>query len=123
MTQRDRWQERKPVIKYRAWCDEARKAAGLAEMQKIEADGFFGVIAFAHFRMPKSYSQKKRDELAGRMCGMKPDVDNILKALCDALFENDERIVLMQCFKYWAYDDEDPRVDVFLLPKDESCGK
>lgn len=123
MTQRDRWQERKPVKKYRDWCDAAREAAGLRKLQKMDASAFYGVIVFAHFRIPKSYTKKRRVEIAGKMHCKKPDADNVIKAICDALFENDERIAMMQCYKYWAYDDEDSRLDVFLLPKGDTYQK
>lgn len=119
MTQRDVWDKRKAVMKYRDWCDNARETAGLEPMQKIDANSFFGVIAFAHFRIPKSYSKKKREAIAGKLCTVKPDTDNVLKAICDALFENDERLSIMQCYKYWSYDDEEPRVDIFFLQKDD----
>lgn len=118
MTQQDRWKKRPATGKYWAWCDVARQAAGLQPMQKASADEFWGVIVFAHTRIPKSYSAKKRAALEGRLCPMKPDTDNIIKAVCDSLFENDEKLVMMQGYKYWAYDNEDERVDVFLLPKD-----
>lgn len=118
MTQQDRWKKRPATDRYWEWCDIARVAAGLGKMEKANAEDYFGVIVFAHCSIPKSYSPKKRAALEGMLCSSKPDTDNIIKALCDALFENDERICIMQGYKYWAYDNEAPRLDVFLLPRE-----
>lgn len=106
--------KRPATTKYWEWSDIARKSAGVTD--KVSADFFFGIVIFVHCRIPKSYSKKKRQELEGKFCQTKPDTDNVLKALCDSLFSDDEKISIMHGYKYWAYDDEEPRIDVFLLP-------
>ncbi len=120
MTQQDKWKKRPATTKYWEWCDIAREHAGVSKEQKIDAEDFFGVVVFAHCSVPKSYSNKKREAMQGTFCRTKPDTDNIMKALCDALFENDEKVCIMHGYKYWAYDDEQPRLDVFLLPRERS---
>ena len=124
-TNSDRWKKRPCVMRYREWCDKVREAAGLPppkniggeiQLTKFDAGNYIGFYMFAHIRIPKSYSKKKRVLLEGMLCIVKPDVDNCIKGFADALFDNDERIRIMQCMKYWCYDDEEPRVDIFLIP-------
>lgn len=117
MTRSDKWKTRDIVVRYREWSDKTREAAGLSPMQKVPAEGYWGIMVFAHCGIPPSYSKKKRASMEGKFCETKPDADNILKGVCDTLFENDEKLSAMTCYKYWAYDDEQPRIDIFLLPK------
>jgi Holliday junction resolvase RusA-like endonuclease len=110
------WNPGPGTIKYRAWADKARTVATGSPLQKIESGHFVGILAYAHFTMPKSWPKAKRDGLAGKIHEQTPDTDNCLKSLTDALFQNDAGLAFMQCIKYWAYDDEAARFDVFLLP-------
>lgn len=67
MTARDKWKQRPPVLRYRAFKDEVR-AKGLS----VPTSG-------AHVRfilpMPKSWSKKRKTEMNGRAHQQKPDVD------------------------------------------------
>jgi len=51
--------------------------------------------------MPKSWSKKKKLEMVGRPHKQKPDLDNLLKALLDAVFDEDCEIWDIQATKYW----------------------
>lgn len=105
-------------MKYRAWADEARLACTGNPQQKLDANHFLGFYAFSHHPMPESWSKKKKAELAGKLMFQKPDKNNVEKALEDALFDHDERIVLggVQA-QFWCMPSEEPRVDVFLIPR------
>lgn len=66
----------------------------------------------AHFPIPKSFSQKKRDAVLDSeiLPTKKPDADNILKLVADALngvaYEDDAQVVRMEVSKeYTALDD------------------
>lgn len=65
----------------------------------------------AHFPIPKSFSQKKRDAVLDSeiLPTKKPDADNILKLVADALngvaYEDDAQVVRMEVSK--EYTDED----------------
>lgn len=60
----------------------------------------------AHFSMPKSWSRKKKVESLLHRPTKKPDVDNIAKAICDALngvaYKDDSQIVELNVSKYYA---------------------
>lgn len=81
MTRRDQWQKRDVVVRYRAYCDALRAAA--------ERQGFAlpdaGARMVFHLPMPPSWSKKRRAAMDGEPHQQKPDLDNLVKAVCDAL--------------------------------------
>ena len=52
--------------------------------------------------MPPSWSQKKRDMMDWELHRQKPDIDNLFKALADALYGDDSHIAIMHATKRWA---------------------
>jgi Holliday junction resolvase RusA-like endonuclease len=52
--------------------------------------------------MPPSWSQKKRDENRGEGHTQKPDVDNLAKALLDAIYADDSHINDIRIKKIWG---------------------
>lgn len=58
------------------------------------------------FKVPKSYSKKKQAELIGMPKTTKPDLDNLVKAVLDALngvaFEDDSRICSISAVKLYG---------------------
>ena len=62
----------------------------------------------ATFEMPMSLSMKKRKLMDGRFCGKKPDADNILKIVADALngvaYQDDSAISAASVEKRWGQD-------------------
>lgn len=57
--------------------------------------------------MPKSWSKSKKSEMVNEFCTTKPDMDNIIGAVMDALFTDDSNIVMFgKSWKRWGYDDE-----------------
>lgn len=53
-------------------------------------------------QVPKSWSKKKQAVTLGRYAKPKPDADNILGAVMDALFDDDDRVVTVFCEKVWG---------------------
>ena len=52
--------------------------------------------------IPPSYSKRRRAELAGQGCEVKPDVDNLCKSLLDALWpDGDSMITDITMRKIW----------------------
>ena len=96
MTQRDRWQQRPAVMRYRAYCDEVR-AAGIT----LPESGYH--VTF-YLPMPASWSKKKRLAMAGQPHQQAPDKDNLEKALLDAIFGEDCRIWDGRITKKWGVD-------------------
>lgn len=94
MTQRDKWQKRPAVLRYREFCDQVREAGIEIHQQGTE-------IAF-YVPMPKSWSKKKREEMDGQPHKQKPDLDNLLKALLDAVHDEDCAVWSLSASKRWA---------------------
>jgi len=84
MAQSDRWKKRPATAKYWEFCDHVR-AAG------VELPESGAVITFI-LPMPQSWSKKKREQMHGQPHQQKPDLDNLLKALADAVHKEDCRI-------------------------------
>lgn len=80
-TQRDKWQRRPVVVRYRAYCDELRRL----RVQWRPWDGFV-----FHMPMPKSWSVAKKEAHLNQPCKSKPDLDNLIKAVWDALFPDSD---------------------------------
>lgn len=96
MTQRDKWQKRPCVMRYRAYCDKIRAEAGEIPVNPI------AVHIRAYIPMAASWSKKKKAENIGKYQRLKPDWDNIGKAICDALFEEDSCIAVGITEKIWC---------------------
>jgi Holliday junction resolvase RusA-like endonuclease len=106
MTRRDVWKKRPSVVRYHEYCDRIRAAAGDLPSNII------AVIVNAHIMMPKSWSDKKRRE--ARLMGQKPDWDNIAKAVCDALLEDDAKLAGGVCWKFWCESGQE-RTEITVL--------
>ena len=94
MTQRDKWQKRPAVLRYRAFADECR-----ARRVTIPEDGAFVLFTLP---MPKSWSKRKRSEMDGQPHQQKPDWDKLAKALCDAVYGDDSHLHTMAVRKVWG---------------------
>jgi Holliday junction resolvase RusA-like endonuclease len=68
-------------------------------MKGVNLDG--ADIIF-YMEMPKSWSQKKRIEMLGEPHRQKPDLDNLIKALGDALYGDDSGIASIKAAKVWS---------------------
>jgi Holliday junction resolvase RusA-like endonuclease len=93
MTQRDKWKQRPCVMRYRAFKDQCREA-GIELGEKVS-------VIFV-LPMPKSWSKKKKDEMRDQPHQQKPDIDNLQKALFDAVLEDDSGIWSVNCSKFWG---------------------
>ena len=77
----------------------------------IPADCYVSVSVSAFFPIPKSYSKKKREDCRERRLrpDKKPDMDNILKVVLDALnevaYEDDKQVVELIGRKYYTEGD------------------
>lgn len=77
--------------------------------------GQLKMTVVAYFAIPKSVSKKKRKLMIEEKIRptKKPDCDNVLKIICDALntiaYDDDKQIVEMAIRKFYS---ENPRVEV-----------
>lgn len=96
MTRSDRWNQRPAVLKYRQFCDECR-AAGMVIPES-------GATVLFFLPMPETWSKKKKTLMDNSPHRQKPDVDNLLKAVLDAIYENDCGVWNIHVVKRWAYE-------------------
>lgn len=97
MTRRDARGDKRPAVaRYHAFKDECR-------LRKVSMP-----LAGAHVRfylpMPKSWPKKKRALMSGQPHHQTPDVDNMLKALLDAVHIDDKAVWDVRVTKYWAVE-------------------
>lgn len=101
-TRSDKWRTRPCVLAYRAWADQARyRAFGKNRKMELLAPTVLTV---------KAYFDSGKVHRVGPHT-VKADGDNVLKAVADALFLNDQMIWRMTVEKYWC-DAGRPRVEV-----------
>jgi len=93
MTRADKWKQRPEVLRYWAFCDEVRSKRG-------EFTNHCHV--FFILPMPESWSKKKRQEMDGQPHLSKPDADNLIKALGDALYADDSGLWHYAVTKLWG---------------------
>ena len=98
-TRSDVWKKRPVILKWRAWADEIRLACQYEEF----IPGNELVMEF-YLPMPKSWSKKKRAELLGKPHEMatRNDLDNLIKAVMDALIKDDGCVHYLKAKKFWA---------------------
>ena len=94
MTRSDRWKVRPATTRYWKFKDS------LNRLYDGEVPSAFDVTF--HITMPKSWSNKKKIEMAGKPHQQRPDVDNILKSFLDALCEDDAYVYDVRVRKLWA---------------------
>lgn len=83
----------------------------LAHGEKRKSFVFVDIMAI--FPIPKSWSKRDRKEAArGAIFPGKPDVDNIIKVVLDALngvaYDDDKQVIAVACQKGYQKDDEKP---------------
>lgn len=93
MTQRDKWQKRPCVLRYRAFKDQVR-------LRRVVLDPPCRVVF--HLPMPASWPEAKKAELDGMPHIQKPDLDNLEKALLDAVHLDDSHVWSIHAEKRWS---------------------
>ena len=89
MTQSDKWSARKITADYWAYKSELVSLANKAGLTALPSE-----IHHINFRMemPATWSKKKKLEMNGKLHTQRPDLDNLLKGLQDALCKEDSHI-------------------------------
>lgn len=111
----DKWKSppRPCIVKYREFKDRV-KLATTGKTWKIVETGEIQRIT-VYFPFPGSWSKKRRASMQGKPHrGGTNDLDNVLKGLCDTLFENDGFIWRIgQMEKRWE-DEQGPRIELVV---------
>lgn len=95
MTQRDRWKKRPCVERYFDFKTTIQKEVG--DIPTVPDE----IVVIFYFPMPESWSNKKRLMNVGKPHRQRPDGDNCLKALQDALFLEDGTVWRATFEKRW----------------------
>lgn len=113
MTAADRWKKRPCIMRYREWCDQVR-----AQVPTVPDPADIGqVVIRCYFTPPASLSDRKRRAMIGQPCRVKPDYDNICKALGDVLWPGcDQQLPGADVLKFWGHQD---RIDLSFRPVTE----
>ena len=96
-TRADKWKQRPPVMRYRAFADELR-----LRLPKDFNLNYKRIVFY--MPMPKSWSKKRRQKMEGMGHKQRPDIDNLAKSLLDALYSDDSHIYSISLAKFWAYE-------------------
>ena len=96
MTQKDKWEKRPAVIRYRDYKDQLRFQSPLNfKFPESHYHVIFGLP------MPRTWSKKKKETMQGRAHQQKPDIDNLLKGIMDAFLTDDSKVWDGRCTKIW----------------------
>jgi len=97
MVRSDKYKKRLVVLNYWAFKDRI--------VRQAKAKGFkLGNAYKVTFimPMPASLSEKKKEEYNGKPHQIRPDIDNMLKAVNDCLLEEDSAVHYVVCSKRWG---------------------
>ena len=89
MTQRDSWKKRPVVMRYFSFVDEMKMKANLMGLSTLPME--IKQIRYV-LPMPKSWPKKERAIMNNQPHLPKPDMDNLRKALQDAICKEDSHI-------------------------------
>lgn len=70
-------------------------------LHKVKIQEGYSHILFG-IPMPKSWSKKKKREMVGKPHQQAPDLDNMIKGLCDAIYDDDKVVWSFCAMKVWA---------------------
>lgn len=97
MTHSDSWRNRPCVLRYREYCDRLREVA-----KGHLPPGPDKIHVIAYLPVSESWSKKKKEASLGKPHRLKPDGDNMLKAVCDGLLKEDSCLWWKLVEKYWC---------------------
>ncbi len=97
-TRADVWQQRPAVLRYRNFADKLRDAYPLDLPERVK-------LVF-YMPMPESWSKKKRAELSMLPHDQRPDLDNLIKSVLDALSPEDSYVYEIYAIKFWALEED-----------------
>jgi len=108
MVRSDKYKKRPCVVKYFAWVNLVRAKLAphpIGSMKSLEVEFFLP--------FPKTYSKRKREALANTFHELKPDLDNLVKGICDAGWTDDCIVSSLVASKKWE-DEQGARTIIYL---------
>ena len=105
-TQRDRWAKRPCVLRFRFFRDIVRSA--MEHFQFVPSEEL-GLVFY--MKMPK-LSKVKTARMRGKAHRVRPDLDNMEKAIVDSLYQEDSVLHRKYSTKLWSIE---PRIEIYNL--------
>lgn len=102
-TQSDKWKKRAPVEKYRGFADLIRLQLNVQGWQKLTPKPEALCLIF-YLSPPKKIEKAcKQAEANDKLIvhSQKPDIDNLIKAVLDALYEEDKTVHTIVARKFY----------------------
>lgn len=90
-TRADKWKKRPNVLAYRAFADELRLRWAQTRLRSLE-----GARITFWLPMPASWPKYKQEQSEGQLHRQRPDLDNLLKSVLDALYGEDSHIARLE---------------------------
>jgi len=97
MVRSDKYKKRPVVLNYWAFKDKIIMQAKKSGFRLGNAYKVTFIMP-----MPESLSDKKKDEYDGKPHQVRPDIDNMLKAVNDCLLAEDSAVHYVVCKKVWG---------------------
>ena len=101
MTRKDKYQTRPATARYWAFKDLIILAA---KKQKFKLGNQYECKFF--IKVPTSWGKKKKSDFCGRPHQQRPDLDNLIKGVQDALMSEDSGVWSTWATKYWWHEDK-----------------
>lgn len=102
-TRSDKWKKREVVEKYRGFADHIRLQLNVQGWQRVNPKPDALKITF--FLLPPKVYEKQvlLAEAKGELIfhKQKPDIDNLIKAVLDALYQEDKTVHTIEASKYY----------------------
>lgn len=89
MTRADKYKQRPVVMRYRAYKDAIRLSMVSAGIRELKATDVDVLEVTVYLATPASTPKKRVHDMIGSKHRSRPDVDNILKSVMDAMFDED----------------------------------
>ena len=117
-TQRDAYAPRPCVIAYRGYRDRVVAAFLAAGVEIPDPATVAHIRVMGYWVPPKSWSKRERLDAIGQKKRTRPDGENVLKAVADALWAEDQALGDEEVGRRYAWH-SCTTVTIFLEPDDE----
>lgn len=105
MTQQDKWKKRPVVVRYWLFKDKLQEWANNNGFSIGDSLVATFVIPFPKsYYTPKGKLKKKHSDWHGKAHQNTPDIDNIAKAVMDALLKDDSNVHTLKVKKVWGHE-------------------
>ena len=106
----DAWKPNPAIDRYHLWRDQIRLATPKSMTRFPDRIKMLIMVP-----MPENWSEKKKAFLCGRGHCQKPDIDNIVKGVLDAMFESDQMISGVDAIAWWSRQVKRPTIRMIVV--------